>query len=85
MDYQTYPNILGHVRGDLSRGGKRVGTVVENADTERAGTAGFPAMVTHEEGARVRFYIFMTETEVPMWQGPYHGLSEEIIEMEMIN
>lgn len=84
MDYQTYPNCLGHVRGDVSRGGKRVGTVVENEDTERLGIAGYPAMVTHEEGGRVRFYIFVTETEVPMWQGPYHGLSEEIDEMEMV-
>lgn len=82
MDYQTYPNVLGHVRGDLSRGGKRVGTVVENEDTERAGTAGYPAMVTHEDVGMVRFYIYDIETEVPTWKGPFMGLSEEIEELD---
>ena len=86
---QTYPNVLGHARGDENRGGLRAGVVVDNMDTDMAGTAGFPAMVTHEENGWARFYIYMTKLdssvsgpEQTWWQGPYRALSEEIEEMK---
>lgn len=86
MDYKSYPNAHGHVCGDPQRGGLRTGWVVRNDDTQKAGTAGYPAMVTHEEDATVRFYIFTTTgidslfANTPLWLGPYTGLSEEIQE-----
>lgn len=88
--YQAYPNARGHVCGDPKRGGLRIGRVVENEDTQKDGTAGYPAMVTHEEGARVRFYIFTTTgidaqfVNIPLWLGPYKGLSEEIEECDEV-
>lgn len=86
--FQTYPNVQGHVIGDENRGGARVGVVVENQDTKLAGTAGFPAMVTHESDGWVRFYVYKikpassaTGSEEIWWEGPFNGLSEEIEEM----
>ena len=86
-EFQTYPNVQGHVIGDESRGGARVGIVVENQDTKLAGTAGFPAMVTYESDGWVRFYTFSVAPDdsvfpgTPVWRGPFSGLSEEIEEM----
>lgn len=79
--YQTYPNARGHARGDENRGGLRVGVVTVNKDTERAGTAGYPAMVTHESDGWVKFYTFVPVEDIPQWRGPFDGLSEEIEEM----
>lgn len=87
-ELKVYPNVHGHVTGDENRGGLRVGMVIENQDTQLAGTSGFPATVTHEADGWVRFYIYMvkpassiTGPEERWWQGPFTGLSEEIEEM----
>lgn len=85
-DMQTYPNIQGHMIGDENRGGLRNGVVIENSDTQRAGTAGYPAVVTRESDGWIRFYIYTLAADdslfpgVPVWKGPFTGLSEEIEE-----
>lgn len=85
--FQTYPNVRGHVTGDENRGGARVGVVVENDDTKAAGTAGYPAVITHEAGGWVTFYTYALAPSdspfpgIPQWIGPWTGLSEEIEEM----
>lgn len=84
--FQTYPNIRGHVIGDENRGGLRNGVVMDNDETKLSGTAGFPAVVTHEAGGWVTFYTYTLAPDnalfpgVPVWQGPFTGLSEEIEE-----
>lgn len=85
--FQTYPNIQGHVIGDENRGGLRTGMVMENEDTKILGTAGFPAVVTRENDGWVRFYTYGLTPDgslfpgIPIWTGPFTGLSEEIEEM----
>lgn len=85
MDYQTYPNQIGHKPGGETRGVIRTGMVEENADTKHQGVAGYFAAVTYEAEGEVRFYVFSaTPSEsrfpnVPSWMGPYTALSEEIL------
>ncbi len=89
--YQVYPNRCGKPREDVEdnhRGALRTGFVEENQEMVKRELAGYYAAVTHEDKGAVRFYVFTSTPadslfpNIPMWVGPFTGLSEEIVPMD---